>query len=201
MKNRPRLWVVAALCLNITALSVGQLPSQAAPTDAHRIVPGKSIGKLHLTHRGSAELKQLGKPDVFDAGMSQTRQVWISKGTPRQTLFVHTASNSVIDAKPASDVTIDTIRITSPDFHTQSGISTASTLAQIRSKYPHLKRESDQDPDQTVIYSDAHLGISFEFPKDVPDAHPLGITVFTPGGVTIVRQSNVENLIQSNSVK
>ncbi len=171
-------------------------PAVAAPTDPLLIVPGHRIGKLVLGSNGAAVLKRFGKPDIVDAGMSQTRQVWLTKGSAQPTLFLHTVSNSVINAKPVQGVTIDEIRATSQAFHTSSGISTGTMLAQIRRSFPNARL--DKGDATAVIYSDPRKGIAFEFSHDAPTARCIGITVFLPKRGHPVSSKVVSNLLRAN---
>ena len=73
--------------------------------------------------------------------MSQRYYVWTSRtahGLPH-TLFLHAVSNGALNVKPLSGLTIDTLRVTSPAFATQTGLQVGSTLAQIRRQFPHLR--------------------------------------------------------------
>ena len=65
-------------------------PALALPNDPLLIVPGKSMGKMALGPNGTEVLKDFGKPAIEDAGMSQTRQVWMGKENRNTTLSIHT---------------------------------------------------------------------------------------------------------------
>ncbi len=163
--------LLAGLC--VTA------PISAASAHDFLIVPGRSIGRTALGPNGAAELERLPSPAANDNGMNQNYNVWVSHKAGRtDTLFTHDTNNSVFDnVKPTDGVTIDTIRITSPQFHTQNGISTRSTLAEVRRRFPHVH----DDHFHPQLYIDARHGIAFEF------RHPLSlasrciaITIFSP---------------------
>ncbi len=158
------------------------------------IVPGARIGNMVLGQNGTEVLKRFGKPDIIDAGMSQTRQVWLGRGYSRATLFIHTTANGAIDAEPSSGVTIDVVRTSSTRFHTSAGISVGSTLAQVRRMYPHLHRASSENP--SIIFCDRRHGIAFEFTRDKGDAHCAGITVFLPGHSYLASNHDISALIQ-----
>lgn len=123
------------------------------------IAPGHAIGLTPLGHHGAAALAKLPPPDASDVGMSQQRLVWISKTDPKQSLYIHTVANGVINAKPTSGVTIDEIRVTSPEFRIADGLGSGSALAAIRKHFPHI-RPSSRDG---KIYDDPRAGVAFEF--------------------------------------
>ena len=85
----------------MAALVGGAYPFAAHSVTPRLIVPGKSVGRMSLGPNGRATLSRFGKPDAYDAGMSQTRQAWLGKGKDRATLYVHTVQNGALDAKPA----------------------------------------------------------------------------------------------------
>ncbi len=175
----------AALGILLGTLS----PSLANSGDSMLIVPGKSLGKMALGPSGMEVLKRFGKPDIQDAGMMQTRQVWRGKGNGNATLFIHTTANGAIDAKPETGITIDEARTSSGSFHTASGIAVGSMLTQVRQVFPQARRE--REPSHTVLYSDPHTGIAFEFAGDKAAARCVGITVFTPRKGSAVSSKNV----------
>jgi hypothetical protein len=160
------------------------------------IVPGARIGKMVLGPNGAVVLTKFGYPDIVDAGMSQTRDVWLGRGNSRSTLFIHTTANGAIDAKPLSGVTIDVIRTSSNRFHTASGISVGSTLAQVRRAYPLLHRARSEN--RSVLFCDRRQGIAFEFTKDKLNARCAGITVFAPGHSYLPTNHDISALIQSS---
>ncbi len=184
----------AGLCL---AASVN-----AAPAGNFLIVPGHSIGQTALGPNGAAELSHLPKPAAEDSGMMQSSRVWVSKTSGHtDTLFVHTVANAAMGdtpVKPTDGVTINAIRITSRQFHIQSGISTASTLAQVRRRFPdaHANHFTPQ------IYDDARHGISFEFAQPVrPASRCIGIVVYPPSsrsGSAETTQNQVDDLLKNS---
>lgn len=163
------------------------------------IVPGNRIGRTHLGANGALELARLPKPMASDAGMSQTRTVWVSRtrgGRRGSTLFIHTVSNGALNVKPLNGVTIDLIRVTSPQFHTVSGLAAGSALAQIR-RFRHVKAVSGE----SMIYDDKRYGIAFEFAK-APSLHSRCIAVLIHGrGVPqFANAQQVQELLQSSSL-
>jgi hypothetical protein len=109
-----------------------------AQSHAFLIVPGKSIGRTHLGPHGSRYLKRLPRPAADDAGMMQNHSVWTSHAPGRtlQTLSIHTVANGALNVPPIDGVTIDEIRITSPAFHTRSGLHTGNSMVSIHQQFP-----------------------------------------------------------------
>ena len=189
MKQRQTL----AVCGLAAALGIAALLSAAAPDTSNLIAPGQSIGQTYLGRNGNLYLKKLPKPDAVDAGMSQTRQVWVSKkGQRTDTLFIHTVSNGALNVQPIQGVTIDSIRVTSPWFHTSSSLSTGSTLGQIRRRFPNVHPvEGNQN-----LYDDAKLGIAFEFARSATAESPcIAIMVHPPGEVHLVDTEQVNRIV------
>ena len=181
-----------------TALGVAALPPVPAQAGSNLIIPGQSIGQTHLGKNGSFYLKKLPHPDASDAGMSQTRQVWVSKKESQRTdtLFIHTVSNGALNVQPFDGRTIDNIRVTSPWFHTYNGISTGSTKAQIRRYFPNA-RPIDGSP---TLYDDAKQGIAFEFAQNPTAGSPcIAIMVHPPGEVHVADKEAVNRLLSEGN--
>ncbi|MDB6140310.1 MAG: hypothetical protein JWO94_3382, partial [Verrucomicrobiaceae bacterium] len=121
------------------------------------IVPGRRIGNLRLGPDGKAEMKALGPPaSAEDEGMMKHDYVWHTKKDGKEhTLRVHTVSNGALDAKPRDGETIRSVRVTSPVFHTESGVTTGWGFKDIHAKFPHAGDPENPDP-----------GIRFEFDGD-----------------------------------
>ncbi len=178
------------------ALGMAALPA-TAQVSSNLIVPGKSIGQTYLGKNGSTYLNQLPKPNAIDAGMSQTRQVWVSKKDGRtDTLFIHTVSNGALGVQPINGVTIDSIRVTSPWFHTRDGLSTGSTKAQILRYFPNA-RSVNGEP---TIYDDSKRGIAFEFAKNVTAKSAcIAIMIHPPGDVHLANTEQVNRVLSDGA--
>ncbi|MBV9273659.1 MAG: hypothetical protein JO333_07175 [Verrucomicrobia bacterium] len=163
----------------------------AADSDSALIVPGERIGQTSLGPNGAAILKDLAPPDAIDQGTSQTRQVWKSSkpGGLFDTLFIHTTSNGIINAKPADGVTIDSIRVTANYFHTANGISTGSEFEEIRRKFPNAA-PIDGTP---TVYDDEKQGIAFEF---INGSLCIAIMIHPPGSSHIATQSEIASVLE-----
>ncbi len=191
MKQRQTLTVFGIAA----TLSMGVLPPALAQAGDNLIIPGQSIGQTHLGRNGDLYLNKLPRPDGMDVGMSQTRQVWVSKkgGKRSDTLFIHTVSNGALNVRPIQGVTIDDIRVTSPWYHTNDGLSTGSTRAQIRRRFPNAR---PVDGDRT-LYDDARLGIAFEFAQSATAKSPcIAIMVHPPGDVHVADMEEVNRVLR-----
>lgn len=162
--------------------------------EAMVIVPGSRLGLYHLGSDGAWSLKQLGKPIAIASVKSQTRQVW---NLGDQELFlVHTVSNRSLGAEPVEGVTIDLLRFSCPNqtgIHTANGISTGSTLEEVRNAFPDAQPVANAPS----VYDDVSQGIAFEFERE-PNAQSrcLAITIHLPGQNRIVTQEEVEKLLK-----
>jgi hypothetical protein len=180
----------------VLALSVFP-PAQSQPTDrrgASLIRPGESIGQTHLGTKGGFELKKLPQPDLMDNYTSHSVRVWISKKAGRtDTLFVKTVSNSALGVRPLDGVSVELIRVTSPWYHTPSGLSTGSTLSRIRGEFP----DANPVDNDRKLYDDSKRGIAFEFARSPTGDSPCSAVMVHPRGKQHVASADeVENLLR-----
>ncbi len=191
------LFIIAMFAGLSLSTSVG-----AAPANNFLIVPGRSIGQTALGPNGAAGLKRLPTPDAEDNGMQQIGLVWTSPAS-RDTLYIHGISNAVEeDLKPINGTFLNEVRITSRRFHTANGISTNSTLAQIRRCFPDA-RQVTSAPN---LYDDTKHGVAFEFTHPVlPSSRCIGISVIKPlphgSGDAVTSQSEVDDLLKNDRVQ
>jgi hypothetical protein len=171
--------------------------ANAGQTSDSLIVPGERIGQTYLGHDGAETLKRLPKPSGVDRGMSQSRQVWKSKpGGPLETLFIYAVNNGAIDVEPSDGVTIELIRVTAKYFRTANGISTGSTLEQIRKAFPDAVPLNDVPN----IYDDLKEGIAFEFSNKPTSGSPcIAITVHPPGDSHVATQAQVASVLEEGN--
>jgi hypothetical protein len=158
------------------------------------IVPGSRLGLYHLGSDGAWSLKQLGKPMAIESAKSETRQVW--NWGDEELFFVHTVSNRSVGADPADGVTIDLLRFSCPTqtgIHTADGISTGSTLEEVRKAFPNAQPVANAP----TVYDDVNQGIAFEFEKEPNGQSPcVSITIHLPGQNRIVTQEEVNKLLK-----
>ena len=177
------------------ALGAANLEAQADP---FLIVPGRSIGQTHLGRNGVYYLRNLPSPDGSDAAMGGKRwMAWKSK-TSRGTLAVSAVSRE-FDDPPQPGMTLLEIRVTSPRFHTRSGVWSGATLTQIRRHFPlgHLEPANDN----TAWFYTLRQGIAFEFARR-PSAGTrcIAVSVYPPGlGTPILTSAVVRDLLHSGA--
>jgi hypothetical protein len=183
--------------LGLTALlAIAGLAGAKEPSDS-LIVPGERIGQTHLGHDGAETLRRFTKPSGVDRGMSKARLAWRSNpGHPFNTLFIYTVNNGALDVQPIDGVTIKLIRITAEYFRTANGISTDSTLQQIRKAFPDAAPLADVP----TIYDDLKQGIAFEFAKEpAADSVCIAIMVHPPGESNVATREQVASVLDEGN--
>jgi hypothetical protein len=201
MMRKFRSVLTAAIhILALVTIGSGMAPGRPV-RDRHGalvIVPGSRLGLYHLGSDGASSLKQMGKPEAIESAKSQTRQVW-SWGD-QELFYVHTVTNRSIGAEPADGVTIDLLRFSCPNetgIHTTNGISTGSTLEEVRKNFPDAQPVGNAP----AVYDDVKQGIAFEFEKEPNAQSPcIAITIHSPGPSEIVTQEQVEKLLKKGAV-
>jgi hypothetical protein len=180
----------------MTLLAIAGLAGAGEPSDS-LIVPGERIGQTHLGHDGAETLQRLPKPSGVDRGMSKARLAWKSNpGGPFNTLLIYTVNNGAMDVEPADGVTIKLIRVTAKYFRTANGISTGSTLEQIRKAFPNAAPLADVP----TIYDDLKQGIAFEFPKEpTADSVCIAIMVHPPGESNVATRAQVASVLEEGN--
>ncbi|MEZ0006586.1 hypothetical protein ABH942_001956 [Flavobacterium sp. 28YEA47A] len=160
---------------NTTVSDTVSKPVSVKTTDEKQlIVPGKSIGLTHLGQNAET-LASLGRPDFSDAAMGKAWSSWYSKDGKKNELNIYTTYK---DSEMKEKV-IRLIRITSPEFKTEEGISTGSTLNTIQNSYPKLVITGKyKDVGESVeIYDAIDSGVAFEIKK----GNCIGIIVHETG--------------------
>ncbi|WP_257659028.1 hypothetical protein [Parapedobacter lycopersici] len=151
----------------------------AAPlTDKALIVPGESVGPIHLNDADSTLLDQLGEPDYSDAAMGKAVLAWYTTGdSPAYPVSIFTARDMGND----ETARIQQIRITSPYYTTSEGICASSSLAQISAEYSTEQVEAYEKDGQQYAVLDTKQGIAFEVN---PNDSCVAIIVYQPGAGT-----------------
>ena len=150
------------------------LSAHAEATTEALILPGKSIGQIKLDAELPTVEKLLGKPTESEGAGGRAWDIWeSSKGDAEQSYRTsvyaeHTTSEGKVQF-------IQSIRVTSPFFHTGEGINTQSSLEAIWKVFPMLRYYSTyQHEGKTIeVYADGTLGISFEIQRTAADTGSL----------------------------
>ena len=189
-------------CLTTCGLLASCLLSASAQPRDLLVVPGKQIGRIPLGPNGARTLAALPAPNFAEqiwAHHDEKGLLWMSPpphdspapSVKYTTLYVHTTSNSLLEAKPRGGVTIDLVRVTSPRFATQDGLHPGSTLAQILRRYPHARPTGSR----LFLYDDQRAGIAFEFAQPpVPATHAIAVMIHPPGNPHLVTEQQVNRV-------
>lgn len=128
------------------------------------LIPGISAGDIKINEEAESVYKILGKPDSGDAAMQKAVAIWYEKHDPKS---YTTAIYMVRDTGDNPPARIRQIRVTSPEFKTQSGIGVHSTLADIQGTFTiRLLTGVPDDSDAFQIF-DSPAGIAFELNKNL----------------------------------
>lgn len=143
----------------------------AGPTAKELITPGKSIGSIVLGQTQQSVLAELGTPDSGDAAMGHSWTTWLSKDGGKNELNIFSGLG------PDGKIHVRHIRVTSPFFKTEKGISTKNLLKEILVAYPDARKLKSKNGIE--VYDDVARGIAFEvFKKNgvcrAITVHPAG---------------------------
>jgi hypothetical protein len=159
--------MVLVICL----MAIG-LARPAAPQSAEDwlIVPGRSLGRIHIGEEAEPAMRRLGTADTGEGAAGHSWATWFGhsdrtgRGRSEIDLYTTLAEGS------AGRKVVRIVRATSPSFHTRDGVSTRSDLARIRNAFPHIRRIAAYRPDPggpvIVLYDDTRRGIAFEVMQD-----------------------------------
>ena len=149
-----------------SASNLASTPMQSVD-ERFLVVAGRSIGEINLGEDMEEVGKKLGRPNAGDAAMGKAWGIWYSDDSTakrRNEIAVYSSyrdtSMRVKDVKQ--------IRITSNKFKTKDGLATGSTLEDVKSKFPTIKKLSaylNEDKDTVAVYDAKKDGIGFEFLK------------------------------------
>jgi hypothetical protein len=173
MRVIPILFAVCLVCL------IACQPVASASRPDFVIVPGHRLGSIRLGEEDAA-LAWLGAPDPNrgDAAMGHFWEVWPSKTTGNVV-----AIYSVRDGGGGDETHVVQIVVTSPEFHTRSGVHAGMSLTEIRRHYPGLAQTSNPDDSgktgSYAAYDDVQAGIGFQI--YLPTGRCTGIVVHDAG--------------------
>lgn len=131
------------------------------------MVPGRSVGEISLGEDMAAVGKKLGRPDDGDAAMGKAWGIWYNKNSALKSEDEIAIYSSYRDTTMrVKDV--KQIRITSPQYKTQDGLTTGVSESDTKLKFPAMERISaylNQQKDTVTVYDAKKDGIGFEFLK------------------------------------
>lgn len=129
------------------------------------IIPGQSIGNVSL-EQDSETLAFLGDADLSDAAMGKAWLTWYSANSK---LVNGKSELNIFTTYKDGDMkekVVRQIRITSPDFMTDSGIKTGMPFSEIEKLIPNPEYignfKNPGSADRVELYDDTAMGIAFE---------------------------------------
>jgi hypothetical protein len=151
----------------------------ALPPPAQLVVPGRSLGSLHLGADIATSLPHLGPADYSDAAMQKAWATWYGQGHPPAQLDVYTALVPGRDAHK----TVQVVRATSTYFRLANGLRNGSTLTQIRAAYGRLPLATTYrlPAGPRYLYDDVQRGIAFELDGPAAGSHCRALLIHLPG--------------------
>jgi hypothetical protein len=140
------------------------------------IVPGQSVGKIHLNTNAEIVYRLLGTANAGDAAMGKSIATWFFDQDITNTFSIYTSRDLAVDNPPAL---IREIRVTASKFQTADGFGPGSSIELAQNKYKlEPAQEYKVGKDSISLYFD-RSGIGFEFYKN---GSCRGILIY-PGGV------------------
>jgi hypothetical protein len=153
------MWLFGRVFL---VLLLGSICQRVALSQPMLIVPGQSIGKVHV---GQPEPKVRGRAGIGKA-LQPHWEDWVM--TPRAGRASMLEAYAVPDSK-THKLVVRALRIVSSDYATAAHLSTASRFAQIRRTFPALRligSYENQWLGPVGIYDAVAAGIAFEMLLD-----------------------------------
>jgi hypothetical protein len=145
------------------ALCIFAIRLSAAARDT-AIVPGHSIGSIHVGDDRRLVEQRYGSTTFQDAAMGRTWEMWRFKGGGSLEVYCHRSDGYI--------ARVEQIRTTSRRYFTSAGLRAGSSLAGVRRVYPALQLVPDEDyhPEthhpRLAVYDSMATGIAFEFQRD-----------------------------------
>jgi len=148
-------------------------------SDTVFVQAGKSLGRFELKQEvEQAQLFNiLGKADSADAAMCKSWSMWyLDKKSPEKELDVYAVCDADVDMRK----TIQIIWLNNVDFTTEKGISSTSTLNQLKAAYPtaeSMEGIETSSSKKITLVDDVDSGIAFEITND----KITSVAIHTPG--------------------
>lgn len=125
-----------------------------------QVVPGESVGKIHIGNLQETVVSLVGVPDLGDSAMCKSWSRW-EWGNPAYVLELFSSCDAGQDMKK----TVQQIRFSGIPFETARGISPKSTFVEIQQNYPDLKVvamfKDKTSAQQRIVLDQKQLGIAF----------------------------------------
>ncbi len=142
-------------------------PMPAQPQTA--VVPGRSAGRIFLGMARADVWKILGKPFDTDSFVSSALPTTHQPGHYTLDLWLGRTSLNQVDILCCNAAVVQ-IEVDSPQFATADGISAATPLTALRTRFPKLKvveymgvREGGRNAAPVDYADDARRGLAFSF--------------------------------------
>lgn len=154
------------------------------------ITPGRKIGKVALGMTRQTVHRSLGAPSgTYDLpGRGYKGDYWFSQDNSNTLRVFYDRSGRVYQ-----------VSATSPRFTTPEGITTGSSLAEVKRQFPNLKVLRMTKRGDIDYYYDSRKGLAFEFTERLEEngsaMRLYAILVFKPGSKP---QPEPDELIREN---
>lgn len=153
-----------------------------------QVVPGESVGKIHLNDSEQSVISLVGSPQLGDAAMCKSWSRW-EWGEPLHVLEVFASC----DPNKNMEKTVQQIRFSGIPFETASGVSPKSTFAKIRQEFKDLKAvatfKNKTTGQQMIIMDQAKQGIAFVVDAKNRQPDPQGTChtiIIHPSGKNVI---------------
>lgn len=158
---------------------VDSVKLKLSDSDTIFVIAGKSLGRFELNQEvEQAQLFDiLGKADSADAAMCKSWSMWyLDKNSPKKELDVYATCDPKVDMRK----TIQILRLSNVDFTTDKGISSTSTLNELKIAYPAAQSIEDIETSSSIkitLIDDIASGIAFE----ISNNQITSVAIHTPG--------------------
>ena len=140
------------------------------------IFPGKSVGLTKLNDAGSKVIENLGKPDISDAAMGKSVNVWYPDHNKKgYAMHMYFSTNIGVD----DTARVKAVRVTSPTFKTNNHLNTGVLITDVSKQYTlkNIGMFKLKNTDRT-IFDDSLAGVAFDTDRS---GNVIGITVHETG--------------------
>lgn len=159
--------------------AVDSVKLKLSDSDTIFVIAGKSLGRFELKQEvEQAQLFDiLGKADSSDAAMCKSWNMWhLDKRSPKKELDVYAVCDADVDMRK----TIQIMRLSHVNFITEKGITSTSTLGELKTAYPNaesIEGIETSSSTQITLIDDVASGIAFEINND----QVTSVSIHAPG--------------------